>query len=56
MFPNKTGYLNIHVFIMITGKTESKMLRKDIWCKCKKHHVCEWDYISSSDSCSCENG
>ena len=27
--------LNIHVFIMITGKNEWKILTKDILCKCK---------------------
>ena len=35
--PNKTDYLNIHVFNMITGK--SKILTKDISCKCK----CKFD-------------
>ena len=33
--PNKTEDLNIHVLNMITGKTESKILTKDISCKCK---------------------
>ena len=33
--PNKTEDLNIHVFNMITGKNGSKILRKDISCKCK---------------------
>ena len=33
--PNKTADLNIHVFNMITGKNESKILTKDISCKCK---------------------
>ena len=33
--PNKTEDLNIHVFNMITGKNESKLLTKDCKCKCK---------------------
>ena len=37
--PNKTEDLNIHVFNMITGKTESKILAKDISCECK----CKFD-------------
>ena len=33
--PNKTEYLNKKDFNMITGKNESKILTKDISCKCK---------------------
>ena len=33
--PIKTKDLNIHVFNMLTGKNESKILTKDISCKCK---------------------
>ena len=33
--PNKTENLNIHVFNIITGKNESKILTKDISCECK---------------------
>ena len=33
--PSKTEDLNINVFNMITGKNESKILTKDISCKCK---------------------
>ena len=33
--PNKTEYLNIHVFNMITGKSEWKILTKDISYECK---------------------
>ena len=25
------------------------------WCKCKKHHICEKDYIWNPTTCSCEN-
>ena len=65
---------------MNTGKNESKVLTKDIPCKCKcklderkrnsnqkwnndncqykckKHHICEKDYIWNPATCSCENG
>ena len=33
--PSKTEDLNIHVFNMIKGKNELKILTKVIWCKCK---------------------
>ena len=33
--PNKTEYWNMHVFDMITEKNESKILTKEISCKCK---------------------
>ena len=33
--PNKTEDLNIHVFDMITGKNESKVLTNDISCESK---------------------
>ena len=26
------------------------------WCQCKKHHICEKDYIWHPAICSCENG
>ena len=32
--PKKTGDLNLHVFNMITAKNESKILTKNISCKC----------------------
>ena len=35
--PNETEDLNMHDFIMITGKKESKILTKDISCKCKSN-------------------
>ena len=34
-FPNKTEDLNIHVFNMIIGKNQSKILGRDRSCKCK---------------------
>ena len=72
--------LNIHVFNMITGKNEIKILTRNIsckckckfekrkfnsdqkwnkdkcWCKCRKNHVCEKDYIWNPATCRCENG
>ena len=26
------------------------------WCDCKKHHICEQDFIWNPASCSCKNG
>ena len=37
--PNKTEDLNLNMFNLITGKNESKTLRKHISCKCK----CQFD-------------
>ena len=25
-------------------------------CECKKHHICEKDYVSNPATCNCENG
>ena len=25
------------------------------WCECKKHHICEKDYIWNPSTCSCKN-
>ena len=33
--PNKTEDLNLGVFNIITGINESKILSKDVWCKCE---------------------
>ena len=78
--PHKTEFLNLSVFNMITGKNESKTLRKHIsceckcnfdetkcksnqlcnkdkWrCECKKHHICEKDYVCNPVRGNCENG
>ena len=55
--PNKTEYLNLSVFKMITGINESKTLRKHIWCKYK----CKFDETKSKSNqwwnnhkCRCE--
>ena len=26
------------------------------WCDCKKHCICEKDYVQNSVTCNCENG
>ena len=26
------------------------------WCECKKHHVCEKDYVWNPAACNCKNG
>ena len=55
--PNKTEDLSIHVFNMITGKNESKVLTKDISCECKcrldgkKCNSYQW---WNNDKCLCE--
>ena len=65
--PNKTEDLNLSVFNMVPGISESKTLTKHIsceckikfdecksnqwWsndkrrCECKKHYICEKDYV-----------
>ena len=27
-----------------------------IKCECKKHHICERDYVRNLAACTCENG
>ena len=55
--PNKTEDLNIHVFNIITGKSESKVLTKDRPCECncrfdgKKCNSYQW---WNNDKCLCE--
>ena len=49
--PNKTEDLNIHVFYVITEKNESKILRKDISCKCK----CKFDGRKGHSDQKCNN-
>ena len=44
--PKKSKDLNIHVFNMITGINESKILTKDISCECK----CKFD----GKKCRCD--
>ena len=55
--PNRTEDLNIHVFNMITGKNESKILTKDIACKCKcifDGGKCNSNQKWKNDKCQCE--
>ena len=47
----------MHVFNMITGKNEPKILTKDIWCKCKYKFVgkkCNSNQKWNNDKCRCE--
>ena len=55
--PTKSEYLNIHVFNKIIGKTESKILTKDISreCKCKfDGRKCNSNQKWNNDKCRCE--
>ena len=55
--PNKTEDLNIHVFNLITKKNESKLLTKDISCKCKCKFVgrkCNSNHRWNNEKCQCE--
>ena len=55
--PNKIEDLNIHVFDMIKGKNESKILTKDISrkCKCKfDGRICNSNQKWNNDKCRCE--
>ena len=40
--PTKTEDLNVHVFNMVTGMKESKILTKHVSCKCK----CKFNGVS----------
>ena len=55
--PNKTDALNIHVFNMITGVNEPKILTKHISCKykCKfDKRKCNSNEKRNNDKCRCE--
>ena len=52
--PNKTKDLNIYVFDMITGKSKSKILGKNISCECKCKFYgrkCNSDQNWNNDQC-----
>ena len=61
-FPNKTEDLNLSVLNLITGINELKCNSNQKWnndkcrCECKKHHICEKDYIWNPATCSCKDG
>ena len=55
--PNKTGDLNLSVFIMVTGINVSKTLTKHILCRCKCRFdggKCNSDQWWNNDKCWCE--
>ena len=55
--PNKIADLNLSVFKMITGENESKILTKDISCKCKykfNGRKCNSDEKWNNDKCQCK--
>ena len=55
--PNKTEYLNLSVFNMITAINESKTSTKHISCKCKcrfDRRKCNLDQWWNKDKCQCE--
>ena len=56
--PSKTEDFNIHVFNMITGNTESKILTRYISCECKCRFdgkKCNSDQWWNNDKCLCES-
>ena len=56
--PNKTKDFNIHVFHLITGKNESKVLKKDISCECKckfDGRKCNSNQLWNNGKCLCEH-
>ena len=55
--PNKIGHLNIHIFNMLRGMNELKMLTKHISyeCKCKfDGKKCNSNQKCNNDKCRCE--
>ena len=52
--PNKTEYLNLSVFNMISGINESKILTENVSCKCKCKFYgrkCSSDQWWNNDKC-----
>ena len=60
---NESKTLTKHISSKYKCKLDGKKCNPDewwnsdkCWCKCKKLHVCERDYICNPATCSCENG
>ena len=35
---------------------KSGIMNDICWCQCRKHHICEKEYIRNPDKCICKNG
>ena len=60
---NESKTLTKHISCESKCRFDGKKCNSDQWwnnnkwrCQCKKHHVCEKDYIWNLCTCSCENG
>ena len=50
-------YVNINVNLMVKSVIQIKSgIMINVDCQCKKHNICEKDYILNPATCSCENG
>ena len=50
-------HANVNVNLMEKKCNSNQKWNNDkCWCECKKHHICEKDYIGNRAACSCESG
>ena len=48
--------MNVNVNLMVEIVIQIKWWNNGkCWCECKKHHVCEKDYVWNYATCNCEN-
>ena len=57
------GSVNFFSVDFVKCKFDGRKCHSNQWwnndkcrCECKKHHICEKDYIGNPATCSCENG
>ena len=60
---NESKTLTKHISCKCKCKFNGRKFNSDQWwnndkcqCECKKHHICEKDYIRNPATCSCEDG
>ena len=60
---NESKTLTKHISCECKCRFDGRKCNSDQWwnndkcrCECKKHQVCEKDYVGNPATCSCENG
>ena len=60
---NESKTLTKHISCQCKRKFDGTKCKSNKWwnndkyrCECKKHHICEKDYVWNPATCNCENG
>ena len=60
---NESKTLTKHISCQCKCKFDGTKCKSNKWwnndkyrCECKKHHICEKDYVRNPATCNCENG